>query len=60
MYPSTDEHHQIHLGLLAKEADLSKKFEHGHLTIGELFTFLANDLIWHHMYVEDRKFFSYF
>ena len=58
-YPSTDEHHQIHLGLLAKAAELSEKFKHGQLTIGELFTFLANDIIWHHMYVEDRKFFSY-
>ncbi len=58
-YPLIDEHRQIHLGLLAKAGDLSAKFKHGQLTLGELFTFLANDIIWHHMHVEDRKFFAY-
>jgi hemerythrin-like metal-binding protein len=58
-YPLAGEHHQIHSGLLAKAAELSAKFTSNQLTIGELFTFLANDIIWHHMYVEDRKFFPY-
>lgn len=58
-YPLTSAHHQIHLGLLAKAAELSAKFTSNELTIGELFTFLANDIIWHHMYIEDRKFFPY-
>ncbi len=58
-YPLTGEHHQIHSGLLAKAAELSAKLTNNQLTIGELFTFLTNDIIWHHMYVEDRKFFPY-
>lgn len=58
-YPLTGEHHQIHSGLLAKAAELSEKFTSNQLPIGELFTFLVNDIIWHHMYVEDRKFFPY-
>ncbi len=59
-YPFADQHHQIHVELLAKAAGLSAKFKKGEMTIGELFNFLANDMIWQHMHVEDRKFFSYF
>ncbi len=58
-YPLTGAHHQIHLGLLGNAAELSAKFTRNEVTIGELFTFLANDIIWHHMHVEDRKFFPY-
>lgn len=59
-YPGTEDHCLIHRGLMVKADELSEKFKLGQLAIGELFTFLANDIIWHHMYVEDRKFFSFF
>lgn len=60
-YPLTSEHHRIHLGLLAKAAELSAKFTSNELTMGELFTFLANDIIWHHMlyFVDTNRVITY-
>lgn len=58
-YPALEEHRRIHADLVAQTRELAALQQQGRLSIGELFRFLANDVIAEHMFKEDRKFFPY-
>lgn len=58
-YPLADEHSRIHNALVQGMKELLEKFAVGTLSVGELFSFLALDVISGHLLTEDRKFFSY-
>lgn len=59
-YAEADAHATIHQDLLAKAQALADKYAHDILTLGELFDFLARDVVSRHMLAEDRKFFPCF
>ncbi|MCL6263415.1 bacteriohemerythrin [Craterilacuibacter sp. RT1T] len=58
-YPQAEQHAAIHAGLLAQAYALCSRFEQGEASIGELFQFLAHEVIARHMLREDRLFFPY-
>ncbi|MDD2760481.1 MAG: diguanylate cyclase [Methylomonas sp.] len=58
-FPHADEHAASHRGLMQQANILVQRFSEDSLAIGELFQFLAHDLIAKHMLHEDRVFFSY-
>jgi len=58
-YPGADEHAAIHSALVDKAVLLVKHFHDGTLAIGELFQFLAHDVVARHMLGADRAFFAY-
>jgi hemerythrin len=49
----------MHKMLLAEAADLAQRFEAGNLNIGELFKFIAHDVIARHILKADREYFPY-
>lgn len=57
-YPRADEHAAIHSALVDKAVLLVKHFHDGTLAIGELFQFLAHDVVARHMLGADREFFA--
>ncbi len=58
-FPGAPEHAVIHRQLVETAADLVARFHPGLLGVGELFEFLAQDVVAWHILGEDRKFFSY-
>ncbi|OGB58393.1 MAG: hypothetical protein A2496_00560 [Burkholderiales bacterium RIFOXYC12_FULL_60_6] len=58
-YPGADAHAAIHSALVDKAVRLVKHFHEGTLSIGELFQFLARDVVARHMLGADREFFAY-
>lgn len=58
-YPDAAEHAAMHRQLVDRAADLVARFNAGILAIGDLFQFLAHDVVVRHMLGEDRKFFPY-
>jgi len=58
-YPLADEHSRIHNSLAQGMKGLLEKYEVGTLSVGELFSFLALDVVSGHLLTEDRKFFPY-
>jgi len=58
-YPGLEEHHRIHAKLVTHATKLNKQLADGTITPGEVFNFIANDVIAQHMFQEDRKFFPY-
>lgn len=58
-YPQAEEHCRAHADLVAKALDLSVRYAADKLTLGELFGFLANEVVAKHLLADDRKFFSY-
>lgn len=58
-YPYTAQHIVCHKGLVAKAREMLKRFDQNDLSIGDLFLFLAHDVVAHHICHEDRKFFPY-
>ena len=58
-YPGAREHAAIHHQLTAKAAEMAGRFQDGTLAIGELFQFLASDLVARHMLKADRQFFPF-
>lgn len=58
-YPHAAEHAVIHSTLVDKAVVLVKHFHDGNLVIGELFQFLAHDVVARHMLGADREFFAY-
>jgi diguanylate cyclase (GGDEF)-like protein/hemerythrin-like metal-binding protein/PAS domain S-box-containing protein len=58
-YPGVVEHTRCHTELLAKAVALAGKFERGQLQLGELFTYLAYEVVAQHILQEDRAFFAY-
>jgi len=59
-YPGASDHAAIHRELLEKAARLVASFHAGTLSIGELFEFLAHDVIARHILRSDREFFHLF
>ena len=59
-FPDVEEHRQIHNTLVGQAIDLAKQFEEDQLKMGDLFSFLAYEVVARHMLAEDRKFFPYF
>lgn len=57
-YPGAAEHAAIHRTLVDRAATLANRFHGGTLAFGDLFQFLARDLIALHMLGADREFFS--
>jgi len=58
-YPRAAGHIEIHKGLVSHALTLAGKLRAGTLGIGELYSFLAHDLIANHMLSADREFFQY-
>ncbi len=58
-YRETEEHAMIHRQLIAKAVRLSVRFEENKLDFGEIFNFLANDVVIEHMIKTDRKYFPF-
>ncbi|WP_152427075.1 hemerythrin domain-containing protein, partial [Paramagnetospirillum caucaseum] len=57
-YSGADEHAQTHQGLIDRARELVANFTSGELALGDLFNFLAYDVVAKHMLSEDRKFFG--
>ena len=58
-FPGAGEHAKVHTQLLQQAIALAEKYDRGELGIGELFSFLAYDVVAQHMLADDRKFFPY-
>lgn len=58
-YPLCDEHSRIHATLTKQMNGIQEKFRKGKLSVGELFSFLAVDVLANHLLLEDRKHFPY-
>lgn len=58
-FPGAEEHATIHRQLVEKAADVTNRFQAGTLSVGELFQFLAYDLVARHMLGADREFFPF-
>ena len=58
-FPGVAEHAASHRQLVGRAARLVEDFHSGTLATGELFEFLAHDLVARHMLDEDRAYFSY-
>lgn len=58
-YPGVAEHTAIHRELADSATMLAGRFHAGTLGIGELFNFLAHDVVANHMLGADREFFPY-
>lgn len=54
---SLDEHAAKHRQLVARATELVALFNQGRLSLGELFQFLADDVVARHMLSEDRKYY---
>jgi len=58
-YPGTARHAAIHRGLLQRAGVLIERMHRGKSDVGEIFQFLANDVIAKHMLDVDRDYFPY-
>lgn len=58
-FPDSDGHEKIHERIIKKALQLSKRYHDEKLELGELFSFLAYDVVAMHMLVDDREFFNY-
>jgi diguanylate cyclase (GGDEF)-like protein/hemerythrin-like metal-binding protein/PAS domain S-box-containing protein len=58
-FPGAAEHAITHANLLQRAATLVSRFRADSLALGELFQFLAHDLVARHMLRADREFFPY-
>lgn len=58
-FPGAEEHCQLHKDLVLTASSLAEKYKNNILPPGELFSFLAYDVVAHHLFIEDRKFFPY-
>jgi hemerythrin-like metal-binding protein len=58
-YPGTAKHAALHRELVTSAATLVERFRAGASSIGELFRFLAHDVLAKHMRDADREFVSY-
>ncbi|MEI7431691.1 MAG: diguanylate cyclase, partial [Betaproteobacteria bacterium] len=58
-FPGVAEHAAIHRELVDNAVNLVGRFHAETLDLGELFQFLAHDVVARHMLGSDREFFSY-
>ena len=56
-YSQADEHSRIHESLVSEMGKLFERFKEGTLLLGEMFSFLAVEVVANHLVYEDRKFF---
>lgn len=57
-HPLTPEHKAVHRHLLARCQDMAERFHKDELKVGELFRFVAIDVVAGHILEEDIKYFS--
>ena len=57
-YPGAQAHARQHRELVNKARTVAEHFRTGKLALGELFEFLAHDLVARHILIADREFFS--
>jgi diguanylate cyclase (GGDEF)-like protein/hemerythrin-like metal-binding protein len=57
-YPDAAEHGNLHQLLLEKTVQLSRRFRSGTISIGELFEFLAHEVVASHILQSDRAYFG--
>ena len=58
-YAGAAHHAGLHRALMEKSATLADHFQAGTLSLGELFEFLAHEVVARHMLIEDRDYFSF-
>ncbi|MDI1246628.1 MAG: diguanylate cyclase [Rhodoferax sp.] len=58
-YPGAPTHAKMHQKLMADASELALGFDAGTLNIGELFKFIAHDVIARHILKADREYFPY-
>jgi diguanylate cyclase (GGDEF)-like protein/hemerythrin-like metal-binding protein/PAS domain S-box-containing protein len=58
-FAAADKHASIHRALIGRSMELAEKYATGDLQLGELFYFLAYDVVAKHILSEDRKFFAF-
>ena len=58
-FPGLQQHIEEHTKLLFKGLELSKRFNDGTLSVGDIFQFLAYDVVMIHMLGADREYFSH-
>lgn len=58
-YPGLSQHLEVHAKLLARGLELSEQFKAATLTVGDLFQFLATEVVVLHMLEADREFFPF-
>lgn len=58
-YDGADQHTIIHNELISRSLKLADKYKNDSLSLGEVFVFLASEVVHNHMIVEDKKFFKY-
>ena len=56
-YPDREHHADLHQQLVGRALELFALFHKGRLGVGELFQFLANDVVARHMLIDDQKYF---
>lgn len=56
-YPGADAHMVLHRGLIDTARELTRQFRAAEVPIGELFEFLAHDLVARHILIADRQFY---
>ncbi len=56
-YPDSEHHCELHANLMQRATRLAGRFEKDQIGVGELFHYLAYELVAQHMLIEDRKFF---
>jgi len=59
LFPGRSEHVEEHAKLLAKGAELAEGFKASTLTVGDVFHFLAYEVVMRHMLEADREFFPF-
>lgn len=58
-FPGIIQHVEEHNKLLARGGELAEDFSAGHLSVGDVFQFLAYDVVMVHMFGADREYFNY-
>lgn len=58
-FPNLKQHIEEHVRLLNKGIELAQEFTGDTLTVGNVFQFLASDVVEHHMLETDREFFPF-
>mgnify|MGYP001809618820 CR=1 FL=1 len=58
-YPGAADHAAVHRALVAQAGTLADRFQAGTLDIGDLFQFLAHDVISQHLLGSDRAYFAH-
>ncbi|WP_197084289.1 diguanylate cyclase [Desulfovibrio sp. TomC] len=58
-YPAIENHCLIHKTLATRATQILNDYTSGATSLGSIFSFLALDVIYNHMIIEDKKFFTY-